>query len=150
MEQKERISEKKIDVDNATKGDIIESKSAQYNYQDLDQEQKVDVNPKQNNAQNIYIYVNSSNGNLSAKLTGVTYVNDGRRILPNVRIRLFFGLGSVMPVCELNSDKNGHFAIEDLPPGYYTLSAEYGNLRYYSHFIKLLPAQKVHVSVVLR
>ncbi len=150
MELQERIVEGKIDMEKAKKPDTMESKSVQYNYQDLDQEQKVDVNPQQTNAQNIYIYVNSANGNLAAKLTGVTYIEYGKKVAPNTKIRLFFGQESLTPVYETNSDSNGNFVIEDLPPGYYTLSAEYGDLKYHSHFIKILPAQTIHVSVLLK
>lgn len=150
MELQERIFEGKTDTGEIKRGDTLESKSVQYNCQDLDQEQRVDVNPKQTNAQNIYIYVSSANGNLAAKLTGVTYIEESKKVVPNVKIRLFFGHESLMPVYEVNSDSNGNFIIEDLPPGYYTLSAEYGDLKYYSHFIKVLPSQIIHVSVLLK
>ncbi|MFO7295768.1 MAG: carboxypeptidase-like regulatory domain-containing protein [Caldicoprobacter sp.] len=150
MELQERICDGKFDVGEAKKGDTLESKSVQYNYQDLDQEQKVDVNPKQTNAQNIYIYVNGVNGNLAAKLTGVTYIEESKKVAPYAKIRLFFGHESLIPVYEANSDSNGNFVIEDLPPGYYTLSAEHGDLKYRSHILKILPAQIVHVSVLLK
>lgn len=137
-------------MDKVKKADTLESKSVQYNYQDLDQEQNVDVNPKQTNTQNIYIYLNSPPGNLAAKLTGVTYIEESREVAPWVQIRLFFGYGGLIPVYETYSDGHGNFVIEDLPPCYYTLSAECGDLKYRSNLLKVLPAQVVHVSVLLK
>ena len=142
---KDRISKKE------TQGfkNIIEKDSIQFNSQDLEQEQNVDVNPVQVNSQNIHIHVHE-NKNYSSKITGTTYLERNRNILRNVKIYLFFGYESHFPVYETISDNNGNFTIEDIPPGYYILIARYDGYEYRSHYIKVLPCQNIHHSVLLR
>ncbi|MCM8901779.1 carboxypeptidase regulatory-like domain-containing protein [Caldicoprobacter algeriensis] len=150
MDLQEKLLEEKVEKAKTKESKILESDSIQYNCQDLDQEQRVDVNPTQSNAQNIHIYISSNKNNLAARITGVTYFEESKDTAPNVKIRLFFGHERVLPVYETNSDNNGNFVIEDIPPGYYTLYAELGDLKYYSHYIKVLPGQSIHESVLLR
>ena len=128
----------------------ITKESIQFNSQDLDQEQKVDVNPMQLNTQNIHIYVNNDNNNYSGKITGVTYLERNRNIIGNVKIYLFFGHEYRFPVFEIYSDNTGNFTIDNLPSGYYTLFAKLGDLEYSSHYIKLLPCQTIHESLLLK
>ncbi|HHV95062.1 MAG TPA: carboxypeptidase regulatory-like domain-containing protein [Clostridiaceae bacterium] len=128
---------------------IIEKESLQFNSQDLEQEQNVDVNPVQVNAQNIHIHLHD-NKNYSSKITGTTYLERNRNILRNVKIYLYFGHEGFFPVHETISDHNGNFTFEDIPPGYYTLIARYEGYEYRSHYIKVLPCTSVHHSVLLR
>jgi hypothetical protein len=125
--------------------------SIQYNSQDLDQEQKVDVNPVQLNTQNLHIFVNNDKNNYSGKITGITYMEENKEIVKNLEILLFFGCDYWLPVYKTNSDQNGNFVIEDIPPGYYSLYAELGkNLKYRSHYIKVLPGQNVNQLIFLK
>lgn len=127
----------------------IEKDSIQYNRQDLDQEQKVDVNPMQLNTQNFFVQIRNDN-NYSGKITGITFLEKSKEIAQNVNITLFWGLECKHPVYKTNSDNNGNFIIEDLPSGYYTLSAELKtHLRYRSEFIKVLPCQNVQYLIYL-
>lgn len=129
----------------------VQKETFQYNKQDLDQEQKVDVNPVQLNTQNLHIHMINDN-KYSGKITGTTFADNSREIVRNASIVLFFGGESKLPVHKTNSDNNGNFVIEDLPPGYYTIFAEHrGKLLYYrSHFIKVLPGQIINLSILLR
>ncbi len=124
--------------------------SFQYNKQDLDQEQKVDVNPMQLNTQNLHIHVKYDN-NYTGKITGVTCKEKNMETVKNADIYLFFGNESKLPVYKTNSDNNGNFTIDEIPPGYYTISGRYKpeRLYYRSHFIKVLPGQSVHHNVLL-
>jgi len=135
MEQKEGLSKESI----------------QYNHQDLDQEQRMDVNPLQLNTQNIHIHVRNNINNYCGKITGTTYQGKSKDIVPNATIFLFFGSECKQPVYKTSSDNNGNFVIEELPPGYYTIFAEYKSiLSYRSHYIKVLPGQTVHQSILLK
>ncbi len=126
----------------------LETDSIQYNSQDLDQEQKVDVNPVQLNTQNLNVIVS---GNYSGKITGTTYLEMNKETTNNVDIYLFFGHQLKFPVYETKSDNNGNFIIEDIPAGYYTIVAKQGeNLKYQSHYIKVLPCQTLHQSILLK
>ncbi len=137
---KKSISKKKLNLD---------KESLQFNAQDLDQEQKVDVKPVQLNSQNVQLII-SNYTNYSGKITGTTYRGINREIAPNVAILLYFGFDHRLPVYKTRSDANGNFNIEDLPSGYYTLVAELGDrLKYQSHYIKLLPCQNVNQSILL-
>ncbi len=129
---------------------ILEKDSIQFNCQDLDQEQKVDVNPKQLNSQNIHIYVSNSSNNYSAKITGTAYIDKSKKTIKDTKIYLYFGTDLSFPVHQVNSDSNGNFVIDDLPPGYYTLCAKSGSMEYKSHYIKLLPCQSTHESLLLK
>ena len=124
--------------------------SFQYNRQDLDQEQKVDVNPVQLNNQNVNVYVDNKNIDYSGKITGITVRKKDNEILQYVDIYLYFGHKCGFPVYETTSDCNGNFTIENIPPGYYIIHAQLGiKLKYESHYIKVLPGQNVHHTLVL-
>lgn len=128
-----------------------EQDSLQYNSQDLDQDQKVDVNPLQLNTQNLHIHLDDYKNNFSGKIKGTTYLQKNARIISNVSIILFFGLPSEIPVYKTTSDANGNYVIEDIPPGYYTLLADIGDeLKYQSRFIKVLPGEAVHHPIFLK
>ncbi len=148
--QNELIEEKKKPKKVAEKNKgSLKKESIQYNAQDLDQEQKVDVNPVQLNTQNLHVLV--KNENYSGKITGTTYLEENKETLIDVNIHLFFGHDLKFPVYKTKSDNNGNFIIEDLPSGYYTLVAKSGEgLKYQSHYIKVLPCQNVHQSILLK
>ncbi|MBC8061583.1 MAG: carboxypeptidase regulatory-like domain-containing protein [Clostridiaceae bacterium] len=147
--QDQLLEEKKIPQKRIAKKNKInlETDSIQYNAQDLEQEQKVDVNPVQLNTQNLVFVGNDYSG----KITGTTYLEKNKEIVSKVDILLFFGHEIKLPVYKTNSDNNGNFIIEDIPSGYYTLVAKLGeNLKYQSHHIKVLPCQNVHQSILLK
>ena len=148
--QDELLEEKKKPKKVIEKNKVsLEKDSIQYNAQDLDQEQKVDVNPVQLNTQNFNVLL--SNYNFSGRIAGTTYLEKNKEIADKVDILLFFGHELKLPVYKTNSDKNGNFIIEDIPAGYYTLVAKLGdNLKYQSHYIKVLPCQNVHQSILLK
>ncbi|WP_027622804.1 carboxypeptidase-like regulatory domain-containing protein [Acetivibrio clariflavus] len=127
-----------------------ENDSLQYNSQDLDQEQKVDVNPVQLNTQNVNVYVDPPKTDYSGKITGITLRRKDNEVLQYVDIYLYFGHKCGLPVYETTSDCNGNFAIENIPPGYYIIHAQCGsNLKCESPYIKVLPGQSVHQTLVL-
>lgn len=129
----------------------LEKDSLQYNSQDLDQEQRVDVNPFQLNTQNLHIHISNDRNDYSGKITGTTCMESTKEMLKNVEISLFFGAESRHPVYKTNSDNNGNFTIEDIPPGYYTINAKYGDmLKFHSHYIKVLPCQSANESILLK
>jgi hypothetical protein len=131
--------------------DKITKESFQYNSQDLSQDQKMDVNPIQMNTQNIHIHLDNEIYKLSGKITGITCLKNSLDVVTNVYIFLYFGDDRGIPVYTTTSDKDGNFTIDNLPPGFYTIYAEAGNnLKYHSHYIKLLPGQQVHESVLLK
>lgn len=128
----------------------LEKDSIQYNAQDLDQEQKMDVNPTQLNSQNIRLYLSKGENNYSGKITGTAYIKESKEVVEDVAIHLFFGHDRRYPVYKTISDKNGNFKIDDIPPGFYTIIAKYdNNLKYESHYIKVFGGQVVHQSVLL-
>ena len=130
----------------------VESDSMQYNAQDLDQEQKVDVSPVQSNTQNLHVYVNNPLNVYYGRVTGTTIMEKTKDIIKNVDILLYFGGERKSPVYKTTSDNNGNFIIEDIPPGYYMIIAEEKeeNLKYQSHYIKVLPGQSVHQWILLK
>ena len=71
---------------------VLEKDSIQYNCQDLDQEQNVDVNPNQTNTQCVHISISSDKVNLSSKITGTTYYEANKEVVPNTKIHLFSAL----------------------------------------------------------
>lgn len=149
MEIQEGLLNEKKDFVNIQKGST-EKGSIQYNAQDLQQEQKCDMNPVQTNTQNIHIHLSNERLTLASKITGITVVDDNQRILPNADICLFFGHESTCPVYITRSDDNGSFTIEDIPPGYYTLHAHHGDhLECLSHVIKVLPGQNTYEYILL-
>jgi hypothetical protein len=145
MESKNTIRNENENLNqNQEKGrNYLKKDSIQYNCQDLDQEQNVNVNP----VQNVHIHLENAI-NYSASITGITYYE--KNIIKNVEIFLFFGLDLKIPVYKTNSDDNGNFNIKDMPSGYYTLYAQLGdNLKYVSSFIKLLPCDNINHNIHL-
>lgn len=127
-----------------------ENDSFQYNSQDLDQEQKVDVNPVQLNTQNVNVYVDNKKVDYSGKIAGITLQKKDNEVLQFANIYLYFGHKCGLPVYETNSDCNGNFVIEDIPPGYYIIYAQIkNNIKYQSHYIKVLPGQTVYQTLIL-
>lgn len=122
-------------------------KDIQYNCQDLDQEQNVDLKPVQLNSQNVNITIDKDN---SAKITGKTMMARAKTKASGVCVYLFFGHMCKKPVYETTSDKNGYYAFEDIPPGYYTLFARMQDYRYESYFIKVLEGQHVEHTIMLQ
>ncbi len=118
----------------------LERESLQYNSQDLDQEQNMDVNPVQNNT--VHVTVNHEKMDLSAKICGVTYNGKSRQISGGTGILLFFGYEGNIPVARTKSDEHGNYSFDNIPPGYYSIRTqnEYGEFR--MHYIKLLPGQE--------
>jgi len=128
----------------------LDKESIQYNNQDMDQHQRVDVNPSQSNTQNLNIFIRN-NHDLSGRIIGVTCLDGSNERVPNVEILLYFGPECKSPVYKTSSDANGNFRIEDLPPGFYTICSTYkGEYWYRSYHIKVLPGQKVFESIRLR
>lgn len=129
---------------------LIDSDSFQYNSQELDQEQRVDVNPVQLNTQNVNVYVKNEKLDYSCKISGTTILKENKCTVEYVNIYLYFGQKCGCPVFETNSDNNGNFIIENLPPGYYIIYAQLGKkLKYQSGYIKVLPGQNVHQTLLL-
>ena len=124
-------------------------KDIQYNAQDLDQEQMVDVKPVQLNTQNLHISV-SQDTDYASKITGSTVLGQSKDIVAGAHIFLFFGHRCKEPVYKTNSDHNGNYCFVDIPPGYYTLYAKLGGMRYESHFVKVLPGQAVEHVILLK
>ncbi|GAE89694.1 carboxypeptidase-like regulatory domain-containing protein [Acetivibrio straminisolvens] len=104
----------------------LEKDSIQYNSQDLDQEQKVDVNPVQLNTQNVHVHISPDSNYTSGKITGSTCFKNNKQIAKNVLIFLHFGRECGSPVCRTTSDSNGNYIFEELPPGFYIISATWG------------------------
>ncbi|NLM59512.1 MAG: carboxypeptidase regulatory-like domain-containing protein [Clostridium sp.] len=149
MTEQDSALEKKDNVQSIL--DKITKDSFQYNSQDLSQDQRMDVNPIQLNTQNIHINLDKDLYKLAGKITGTTRLKNSLDIVPYVHIFLYFGDDHGIPVHNTTSDKDGNFAINDLPPGFYTLFAQAGNnLKYYSKYIKLLPGEQAHQSVLLK
>lgn len=148
MQEQNKLTEIKEDATKKIKPGL-ENDSFQYNTQDLDQEQRVDVNPVQSNSQNIHIHV--SNTDFSGKIAGTALIEVNKKAAAGVSIYLFFGNESKRPVYKTNTDINGNFVIEDLPPGYYSLFAKLGAILKFEAFsIKVLPCQKVRLFIHLK
>ena len=106
--------------------------------------------PSQLNTQNLNIFIRNNN-DLSGRITGVTCLEGSTERVANAEILLYFGSECKSPVHKTNSDANGNFRIEDLPPGFYTICSKYdGEYWYRSCHIKVLPGQKVFESIRLR
>lgn len=128
----------------------LDKDSIQYNNQDMDQHQRVDVNPSQTNTQNLNIYI-ENNHDFSGKITGVACLEGSTERVANAEILLYFGSECKTPVYKTTSDANGNFSIEEIPPGYYTISSKYSEDYWYKSYpIKVLPGQKVHETIRLR
>lgn len=128
---------------------IKERESLQYNAQDLDQEQNMDVNPVQTNTQNLHVTVNNEKIKLTGRLYGTTYSGRSKYILGNICIAVFFGYDSNIPVCKAKSDANGNFSIDDLPTGYYSVRTQNDCGEGRIHYVKLLPGQEVSLNLFI-
>ncbi len=146
MELQEMLSDEKIKEKKE-----FTAESVQLNKQDLDQEQKVDVNPMQLNTQNLHIHLTYDN-DFSCKITGSVFLENSADTVSGAEILIFFGNESRLPVFKTSSDGNGNFVIEDLPPGFYILFARHSEKRLYykSPYLKVLPGQTVHHSVMFK
>lgn len=128
----------------------LERDSIQYNSQDLDQEQKVDVNPVQLNTQNVHVHISPDTNYTSGKITGITCLKKNNQIATNVIIFLYFGRECGSPVCRTTSDSQGNYVFDELPPGFYVINTQLGDkLKYQSHYIKVLPGQSVNHPILL-
>ena len=97
--------------------------SFQYNSQDMDQEQKVNMHPKQYNKQDVHVFLVNEKTDYACKITGSVYDRKTRSTIKGTEVLLFFGYDSNMPVYKTTADDNGNFAIDDLPPGFYSIMA---------------------------
>lgn len=147
VSKKKKIRKVKSKIPAVPKNEIKVDKDIQYNCQDLDQEQNMDVQPVQLNSQNVNITLDKEK---SAKITGKTVMACTKNAAQGVSVYLFFGHMCKKPVYETNSDKNGHYTFEDLPPGYYTLFARLQDYRYESYFVKVLQGQHVEHTIMLQ
>lgn len=128
----------------------MQKDSIQFNSQDLDQEQNCQLNPSQTNTQNVTICIDEQR-DLSSQISGTVFFERNRVFIANVKISLFVGNESRLPVCQTSSDENGNYKIEEIPPGYYTLQARRGdNVNYRSAIIKVMPCQNVNHAILLR
>lgn len=123
-----------------------EKEHLQFNSQDLDQEQNVHTDPVQLNTQNVQIVIPRED--YSSVITGNTYKGKNKDIAADVNIVLFFGYEGNVPVHRTKSDSNGNFRIEELPPGFYCIAAQYSEYPVKKYFIKLLPGQTLHQTIV--
>jgi hypothetical protein len=129
---------------------LQEQRSTQENKQDLDQQQQVDVKPSQINIQKIDLMVNTKLENYSGKISGVIYRSKDNVFASNANIFLYFGCVNDFPVYKTNSDENGNYFIEDLPPGFYTLKVIHNDyLGAIMHNIKVLPGQNSNCPLYL-
>lgn len=140
--EKKKITRKKA---------VIQKDSLQYNAQDMNQEQKLDMNPIQSNTQHLHIYIDNKRQDYSGRITGITCLEANRATIRHAEVQLFIGGESRFPVLKTHSDENGNFVLEQLPPGFYTLYVKSGDvLRYQSGYIKLLPCETVYQTVLLK
>lgn len=128
-----------------------QNENLQYNKQDMDQEQNVDLNPTLTNLQNIHFHLIGDARGYCGKITGTVFSEMNKLIAASATVLLFFGSDRDQPVHRTSCDSHGNFAIEELPPGFYTLVVEYG--AGHSHrtpYIKVLPCQTVHQNIILK
>jgi hypothetical protein len=113
--------------------------SLQSNKQDLDQSVELDVKPSQVNWQHLDVTINNKLENYSGRIVGsVLRETDGMH-MADAEILLYFGASTEFPVYRTNSDHNGNFEIDDLPPGFYTITASLNDMQCISRNIKILP-----------
>jgi hypothetical protein len=126
-------------------------KSDQNNTQDMDQEQNVDVKPSQVNLQHLTVSLNNKIENYCGSIKGTTYSVADKQIVPDVKILVYFGSFCELPICQISSDTNGNFVIEDLPPGFYTIKAFLNdNYRDTVVNVKILPGESCNQNLYLR
>jgi len=131
---------------------IMQKDSIQYNKQELDQEQKVDVNPLQLTSQNIHIHINDDLNKYCGTISGKINIENNEKIPPNTKVSLFLGNENQASLLKLRPDSNGEFVIKDIPPGFYTLLIESRvNSQHRSKCIKIkiLPGQTFNKSIHL-
>ena len=130
---------------------LQEQRSTQENKQDLDQQQQVDVKPSQINFQKIDLTINTKLENYSGKITGVIYKTKEDAFAAKADIFLYFGGICDYPVYKTNSDENGCYSIDELPPGFYTIKVIYNDsLRTTAYNIKVLPGQTSNQPLYLK
>jgi hypothetical protein len=128
----------------------VREDNLQYNRQDMDQEQKLDLNPVLQNSQAVHLHINNDVAIYCGKITGTVISKRNHTVVPGAIIRLYFGSDSTLPVYQTSSDQNGNYAIAELPPGYYTLAAEHGtHVKYRSPYVKVLPCQTAHETILM-
>jgi hypothetical protein len=128
-----------------------QEENLQYNRQDMDQEQNVDLNPMLTNQQNIHFHLIGDARSYCGKITGTAFSETNRTIAENASVLLFFGSDKDQPVFRTSCDRNGNFVIEDLPPGFYTLVVEYGaGHSQRTPYIKVLPCQITQQNITLK
>ncbi|MDD7794728.1 carboxypeptidase-like regulatory domain-containing protein [Clostridium sp. 'White wine YQ'] len=143
--------EVEVEVLSEKEASLSNQESHQKNVQDLDQEQSVVANPLQLNSQNVNLVLSDEKKDYSGKITGMTYLDKYNSIVPDVTILLYFGNDSEYPVYKTKSDKSGKYFIDNIPPGYYTIEAYIGKeFVYSSHYIKVLPCEKVEHLIFLK
>ena len=141
-------------VDESKKNDEINKKvvntdSIQYNKQELEQEQKVDVKPLQLTSQNIHIHINDDLTKYCGTISGKINTENKDKIPRNTKVSLFLGNEKSTSLIELRPNSNGEFVINDIPPGFYTLLIESEQYRSKSIRIKILPGQTFNKLILL-
>ncbi|HHY77425.1 MAG TPA: carboxypeptidase regulatory-like domain-containing protein [Clostridiales bacterium] len=132
-----------------TNNKLQHQQSLQTNKQDLDQAVELDVKPSQLNLQRIDVTINNKIENYSGRIVGSVLREADGQFVANAVILLYFGSGTDFPVYRTISDENGNFAIDDLPPGFYTIVATYNDMQCISRNIKVLPGEKCEQSLSL-
>lgn len=128
-----------------------QEENLQYNRQDMDQVQNIDLNPTLTNRQNIHFNLIGDARTYCGKITGTAFSETNKAIAANAAVLLFFGNDKERPVYRTSCDSNGNFVIEELPPGYYSLVIEYGaGHAHRMQYIKVLPCQTAHHNVILK
>lgn len=132
-----------------TNNKLQHQQSLQTNKQDLDQAVELDVKPSQLNLQRIDVTINNKIENYSGRIVGSVLREADGQFVANAVILLYFGSGTDFPVYRTISDENGNFAIDDLPPGFYTIVATYNDMQCISRNIKVFPGEKCEQSLSL-
>lgn len=134
----EKDARRKI-ISRGNNNKLQHQQSLQNNKQDLDQAVELDVKPSQVSLQHLDVTINNKIDNYSGSVVGyVLRETDGVHVA-DAEIFLYFGALSEFPVYRTTSDQNGGFTINDLPPGFYTLTATLGDMQCISRNIKILP-----------
>ena len=81
------------------------------------------MDPVQLNTQNVQVVI--AREDYSSVITGNTYKGKNKNIATDVNILLFFSYEGNIPVYKTKSDSDGNFRIDDLPPGFYCIAAQY-------------------------
>lgn len=153
MDREKKTSEKEVEVEVISGKDtrLSNQESLQKNLQDIDQEQSVNANPFQFNSQNVQVVISDKNKDYSGGITGITYLDKYNKIVADVIILLYFGGDTEFPVAKTSSDNSGKYIIDNIPPGYYTIQAYVRkDFVYSSHYIKVLPCEKVEHLIFLK